>query len=225
MTRMVAYVRCTGTEAKMKGTYDGIPDCLAATKAAGNGPSAVSYTHLVGKLERYFKNDAEATVVFSVEKDRNRVELTVRSGGTILRVSEQTSDMFASIDAVSYTHLHKLMEVVQKYGVDTFCAPPTVFRYLVKRKIPNGMFSSVQYAVTAGEALNPEIAVKMCIRDSAGSVTADAAACHDAGIDAYFPIVRGPITLDEAMDPDTARAGLTGAAEEVFRLLRRFGRT
>ena len=53
----------------------------------------------------------------------------------------------------------------------------------------------------------------------------DAAACHDAGIDAYFPIVRGPITLDEAMDPDTARAGLTGAAEEVFRLLRRFGRT
>ena len=59
----------------------------------------------------------------------------------------------------------------------------------------------------------------------AGSVTADAAACHDAGIDAYFPIVRGPITLDEAMDPDTARAGLTGAAEEVFRLLRRFGRT
>ena len=53
----------------------------------------------VGKLERYFKNDAEATVVFSVEKDRNRVELTVRSGGTILRVSEQTSDMFASIDA------------------------------------------------------------------------------------------------------------------------------
>ena len=55
---------------------------------------------------------------------------------------------------------HKLMEVVQKYGVDTFCAPPTVFRYLVKRKIPNGMFSSVQYAVTAGEALNPEIAVK-----------------------------------------------------------------
>ena len=43
MVRTVAYVRCTGTEAKMKGTYDGIPDCLAATKAAGNGPSACSY--------------------------------------------------------------------------------------------------------------------------------------------------------------------------------------
>ena len=54
----------------------------------------------------------------------------------------------------------------------------------------------------------------------AGSVTPDALACHDAGIDAYFPIVRGPISLEEAMDPDTACAGLTAAAEEVFRLLR-----
>ncbi len=53
----------------------------------------------VGKLDRYFKSDAEANIVFSVEKDRNKVELTVRSGSTILRVSESTSDMFASIDA------------------------------------------------------------------------------------------------------------------------------
>ena len=34
----------------------------------------------VGKLDRYFKADAEAAIVFSVEKDRNNVELTVRSG-------------------------------------------------------------------------------------------------------------------------------------------------
>lgn len=53
----------------------------------------------VGKLDRYFKKDAEASMVFSVEKDRNQVELTIRSGSTVLRVSERTSDMFASIDA------------------------------------------------------------------------------------------------------------------------------
>lgn len=52
----------------------------------------------VGKLDRYFKADAEAAIVFSVQKDRNQVEVTVRSGGTIFRVSEGTSDMFASID-------------------------------------------------------------------------------------------------------------------------------
>ena len=46
-----------------------------------------------------FRSEAEASLVFSVEKDRNNVELTVRSGGTILRVAESTSDLFASIDA------------------------------------------------------------------------------------------------------------------------------
>ena len=53
----------------------------------------------VGKLDRYFRNEAEANLVFSVEKDRNKVELTIRSGSTILRVAESTSDMFASVDA------------------------------------------------------------------------------------------------------------------------------
>ena len=53
----------------------------------------------VMKLARYFVEDAEALIVFSVEKNRNNVELTVRGAGTIFRAKESTSDMFASIDA------------------------------------------------------------------------------------------------------------------------------
>ena len=53
----------------------------------------------VMKLARYFEEDAEALIVFSVEKDRNKVELTVHGAGTWFRASESTSDMFASIDA------------------------------------------------------------------------------------------------------------------------------
>ena len=53
----------------------------------------------VGKLERYFKADSEAAITFSVEKGRNQAEVTVRSGGMILRASESTSDMHASIDS------------------------------------------------------------------------------------------------------------------------------
>jgi len=53
----------------------------------------------VMKLARYFEEDAEALVVFSVEKNRNNVELTVRGAGTVFRANESTSDMFASIDA------------------------------------------------------------------------------------------------------------------------------
>ena len=58
----------------------------------------------VGKLDRFFKEDATATITFSVEKERlNQVEITIRSNGTIFRVSESTSDMHASIDAAVTT--------------------------------------------------------------------------------------------------------------------------
>lgn len=58
----------------------------------------------VGKLDRFFREDATAAITFSVEKERNnRVEITIRSSGTIFRVSESTSDMHASIDAAVTT--------------------------------------------------------------------------------------------------------------------------
>ena len=53
----------------------------------------------VMKLAHYFDENAEALVTFSVEKNRNNVELTVHAAGTWFRARESTSDMFASIDA------------------------------------------------------------------------------------------------------------------------------
>ena len=53
----------------------------------------------VMKLARYVEEDAEALIVFSVEKNRNKAELTVHGAGTWFRAKESTSDMFASIDA------------------------------------------------------------------------------------------------------------------------------
>ena len=53
----------------------------------------------IGKLDRYFQTEPETSVVFSVEKARNNLEVTIRSGATVIRVAESTSDMFVSIDA------------------------------------------------------------------------------------------------------------------------------
>ena len=57
----------------------------------------------VAKLERYFRNEAEAFVAFSVEKKLNKVELTVHAANTYFRASEATSNMYASIDAAVST--------------------------------------------------------------------------------------------------------------------------
>lgn len=52
-----------------------------------------------------------------------------------------------------------------------------------------------------------------------GAVTKDAVACNDHGIDAFFPILRGVQTLQEAMVPENARYNMVSTVEQVFRLI------
>ncbi len=54
----------------------------------------------------------------------------------------------------------------------------------------------------------------------AGSVTRDAVKCNDAGIDAFFPIIRDIVSREKAMEPETARQNIADTAEQVFRLVR-----
>ena len=53
----------------------------------------------------------------------------------------------------------------------------------------------------------------------AGSVTKDARKCNEEGIHAFFPILRGIITLEDAMDAENARRNLMETVEQVFRLI------
>lgn len=53
----------------------------------------------------------------------------------------------------------------------------------------------------------------------AGSVAPEASVCNQAGIDAFFPIVRGVTTLEEAMKKENAMENIAATAEQVFRLL------
>lgn len=53
-----------------------------------------------------------------------------------------------------------------------------------------------------------------------GSVTENARACNESGIDAFFPILRGVVTLQEAMKPQNAQNNMANTVEQVFRLWR-----
>lgn len=50
-----------------------------------------------------------------------------------------------------------LLAVIEKYKVTTFCAPPTVYRFLIKEDLSKYDLSALRYATTAGEALNAEV--------------------------------------------------------------------
>jgi acetyl-CoA synthetase len=50
-----------------------------------------------------------------------------------------------------------LVEKIEKYKVNTFCAPPTIYRFLIKEDLSKYDFSNLKYLTTAGEPLNPEV--------------------------------------------------------------------
>ncbi|MEG0778161.1 MAG: ribosome-associated translation inhibitor RaiA [Oscillospiraceae bacterium] len=53
----------------------------------------------VGKIDRFFRGDAEAFITFSSERGKFKAEVTIENNGMFYRVSELTSDMHASIDS------------------------------------------------------------------------------------------------------------------------------
>ena len=51
----------------------------------------------------------------------------------------------------------RMLEVLERYGVTSFCAPPTLYRYLIRENIRPGSLPCLRHASVAGEPLNPEV--------------------------------------------------------------------
>ena len=54
----------------------------------------------IGKLDRYFNPDTEVIVTLSVQKDKQKIEVTIPVKGSIIRAEESSTDMYVSIDLV-----------------------------------------------------------------------------------------------------------------------------
>lgn len=54
-------------------------------------------------------------------------------------------------------HSEDILPLFKKYNITTFCAPPTMYRFFIKEDLSKYDLSSIEYATTAGEALNPEV--------------------------------------------------------------------
>ena len=54
-----------------------------------------------------------------------------------------------------------MLEMIEKYHVTSLCAPPTIFRFLIREDISKYDLSSLEYATTAGEALNASVYEKL----------------------------------------------------------------
>lgn len=77
----------------------------------------------IGKLERYFTPETEIHVTLSVEKDRQKIEITIPMKGNIVRAEQVSTDMYASIDLVEEVierqltkYKNKLVDMKQSGG-------------------------------------------------------------------------------------------------------------
>ena len=52
---------------------------------------------------------------------------------------------------------HDILPMFKKYNITTFCAPPTMYRFMIKEDLSKYDLSSIEHATIAGEALNPEV--------------------------------------------------------------------
>ncbi|MBO7335962.1 MAG: ribosome-associated translation inhibitor RaiA [Lachnospiraceae bacterium] len=79
----------------------------------------------IGKLERYFSNDTEAHVTLSVQKEHQKIEVTIPVKGTIIRAEQESSDMYAAIDLVEEIIERQLKKyknkiIESKQDIDSF---------------------------------------------------------------------------------------------------------
>ena len=68
----------------------------------------------MSKLSRYFTEDTEVHVTFSIEGDAQKIEVTIPMRGTIVRAEEASADMYSSIDMVQETIERQLRKYKNK---------------------------------------------------------------------------------------------------------------
>ena len=116
----------------------------------------------------------------------------------------------------------KILPMFAKYNITTFCAPPTMYRMLIKQDLSKYDLSSIKHASTAGEALNPEVfrqfelATGLKIMEGFGQSESTVIIANLAGDSHKFGAMGKPVPLYDVhlLDPDGEEVD-TGESGEV----------
>ena len=102
------------------------------------------------------------TASFWHNVEENGRHLTIADTGWAKAVwGKMYGQMLAGCSIFVYDHQKfkptDMLEVMSKYKITSFCAPPTIFRVLIREDCSNYDLSALKYCTTAGEALNPNV--------------------------------------------------------------------
>ncbi|HCN53932.1 MAG TPA: acetyl-CoA synthetase [Prevotella sp.] len=102
------------------------------------------------------------TGVYWHNLDENSIHLTVADTGWGKAVwGKLYGQWFAGATVFVYDHekftAEKIMRAIEKYHITSFCAPPTIYRFMIQEDFSQYDLSSLKYCTTAGEALEPAV--------------------------------------------------------------------
>lgn len=125
------------------------------TSGTSGEPKMVAHDHLyaLGHL---------TTGVYWHNLDADSVHLTVADTGWGKAVwGKLYGQWFAGATVFVYDHekftAEKILRQIEKYRITSFCAPPTIYRFMIQENFANYDLSSLKYCTTAGEALEPAV--------------------------------------------------------------------
>ena len=125
------------------------------TSGTSGEPKMVAHDHLyaLGHL---------ITGVFWHNLDEDSIHLTVADTGWGKAVwGKLYGQWFAGATVFVYDHVkftaEKIMRMMEKYHITSFCAPPTIYRFMLQEDFSKYDLSSLRYCTTAGEALEPVV--------------------------------------------------------------------
>ena len=117
-----------------------------------------------------------------------------------------------------------ILPLFKQYGITTFCAPPTMYRFFIKESLDKYDLSSLEHATIAGEALNPEVyeqfkkATGLCLMEGFGQTETTLAIANFVGMTPKPGSMGKPSPLYDVdiVDPDGKPVGVGETGEIVI---------
>lgn len=180
------------------------PLCGSHGCSAVYGPQKGATPEMVAQMDGWLQNYADIVKTVLPHSDQNMPGAGAAGGIGFAFAAFLNGKLVSGIDLILReidieTHIQSADIVITGEG--------RLDAQTVMGKAPIGI------AKIAKKYQKPVIAFSGCVTDGAK-------VCNSHGIDAFFPIVKGACTLEQAMDPENACKNMTDAAEQAFRLLR-----
>ena len=89
----------------------------------------------IGKLEKFFNPDTEAHVTLSVEKERQKIEVTIPVKGNIIRSEQVSNDMYVSVDLAAEVIERQLKKYRTKFRADQQAGAASLRTDFIEREV------------------------------------------------------------------------------------------